>query len=174
MNDTDNIKFDLLNLYKTWAGEQKDVKIEQLPELASNRKYFKISSESKVAIGAYNPDKRENRAFIYLTKQLNKHKLCVPELYAENLEKDIYILQYLGDTTLYSYLSENRKNNDFPEDIIDLYKAALAELPKFQITAGKTIDYSVCYPRSAFDRQSMMWDLNYFKYYFLAFSRYSI
>ena len=50
---------------------------------------------------------------------------------------------------------------------VEIYRKVVDLLPHFQVEAGRDLDYSVCYPRASFDRQSITWDLNYFKYYFL-------
>ena len=50
---------------------------------------------------------------------------------------------------------------------VEAYRKVIATLPRFQIEAGRDLNYKVCYPRDSFDRQSIAWDLNYFKYYFL-------
>ena len=51
--------------------------------------------------------------------------------------------------------------------VVDAYRKVIATLPRFQVEAGRDLNYKVCYPRGSFDRQSIAWDLNYFKYYFL-------
>lgn len=50
---------------------------------------------------------------------------------------------------------------------MEAYRKTVAALPRFQVEAGRDLNYKVCYPRGSFDRQSIFWDLNYFKYYFL-------
>ena len=52
-------------------------------------------------------------------------------------------------------------------EAVEAYRKVVAILPRFQVEAGRDLNYKVCYPRASFDRQSIAWDLNYFKYYFL-------
>jgi hypothetical protein len=50
---------------------------------------------------------------------------------------------------------------------MEVYRQVVSILPRFQVEAARDLNYKVCYPRASFDRQSIAWDLNYFKYYFL-------
>ncbi|MEW6507995.1 MAG: RNase adapter RapZ [Bacteroidota bacterium] len=153
----------LIELFEKWANE-KSISFNPLPLSGSMRRYFRIESKNKSALAVYNPDKRENRAFIYLAKHFSKYELNVPKIYAQNLKENNYLIEDLGNQTLYSLISST--GNNFAATI-HLIKNALSQLPRFQISASRELDYSVCYPRAAFDKQSIMWDLNYFKYYFL-------
>src|ERR1019366_5762928 len=78
-----------------------------------------------------------------------------------------YLEEDLGDTTLFGFLSRNRVGETIAPQAVEAYRKVVAVLPRFQIEAGRDLNYKVCYPRASFDRQSIAWDLNYFKYYFL-------
>jgi aminoglycoside/choline kinase family phosphotransferase len=156
----------LTNLYKRWA-KGPVLEFTPLPPSGSYREYYRLKGTEKCAIAVYNTEKKENRAFIEFTKHFAKMGLPVPKIYGDDLEKNIYLLEDLGDTTLFSYLSEMRGEEEFTEKTIHIYKKVIDMLPRFQIEAGRDLNYNICYPRAQFDKQSMMWDLNYFKYYFL-------
>src|SRR5208337_3037225 len=96
-----------------------------------------------------------------------KHGLPVPEIYAEDLDQGAYLEEDLGDTSLFEFLSKNRTGENIAPAVIEAYRKVIATLPRFQVEAGRELNYKVCYPRGSFDRQSIAWDLNYFKYYFL-------
>jgi hypothetical protein len=51
--------------------------------------------------------------------------------------------------------------------VVEAYRKVVEILPRFQVEAGRDLNYEACYPIGSFDRQSVAWDLNYFKYYFL-------
>ena len=156
----------LIKLFEDWAKE-KLITLVPLPESGSNRKYFRLLSESKTAIGVFNPDRKENLAFITFTKHFLKKGLKVPRLYTHDLKQNIYLIEDLGDTTLFSLIDKKKTQDEIPADIINYYKDSLKNLIRFQIDGGNGLDYSVCYPREKFDKKSILWDLNYFKYYFI-------
>src|SRR5580765_7291011 len=100
-------------------------------------------------------------------RHFRRHGLPVPEIYGESLDHGAYLEQDLGSTTLFDFLQSNRPGEVIAPSVVEAYRKVVAVLPRFQIDAARDLDYSVCYPLGRFDRQSIAWDLNYFKYYFL-------
>src|ERR1051326_3094304 len=134
---------------------------------ASGRKIIRLIGGNRTAIGILHDVREENIAFIEFSRHFRRHDLPVPDIYATDLDQGAYIEEDLGDTTLFEFLSRNRSGESISPEVVVAYQKAVAVLPRFQVVAGKDLDYSVCYPRDSFDRQSIAWDLNYFKYYFL-------
>jgi len=133
----------------------------------SGRRIIRLLGEQNTAIGILYNVREENIAFLEFSRHFYRHGLPVAEIYAEDLSQGAYIEQDLGDTTLFEFLSNNRSGASIGESAVEYYRQALAILPRFQVEAGRDLNYKVCYPRGSFDRQSIAWDLNYFKYYFL-------
>ena len=118
-------------------------------------------------IGILYDVREENVAFIEFSRHFRRHGLPVPEIYAEDLSQGAYLEEDLGGTTLFEFLSGHREGATIAPEAVAAYRKVVAELPRFQVEAGRDLNYKVCYPRASFDRQSIAWDLNYFKYYFL-------
>lgn len=169
----DQINNILTELYRSWSSNWP-AQYTELPPSGSNRRYFRISGNDNQnkAIGVYNADRKENEAFISFSHSLRQAGVNVPEVFGEQLAYGVYIQQDLGNETLYSLLTRIRKENGgaFTDELKTIYKKVLKALTRIQTLGTQTIDFNKCYPRSAFDRQSMMWDLQYFKYYFLKLS----
>jgi aminoglycoside/choline kinase family phosphotransferase len=167
MKNTNNmIEQHLRILFEKWSNE-KLIKINILPASGSYRKYYRMYSDSKSCLGVYNQDSKENDAFIAFTHHFLSHSLQVPHIYAKNLDESIYLVEDFGDETLFIRLQKLRSEGLNQEEIISIYKKVIKELPKFQVLSSKDMNFTYCYPRPEFDKQSMLWDLNYFKYYFL-------
>ena len=133
----------------------------------SGRKIIRLANANVSAIGILYGVREENAAFLEFSKHFRRHGLPVPEIYSEDLEHGAYLEEDLGDTTLFEFLSKNRTGENIAPQVVEAYRKVVAVLPRFQVEAGRDLDYSVCYPNPSFDRQSIAWDLNYFKYYFL-------
>src|SRR5437773_4189448 len=133
----------------------------------SGRSIIRLGGVKLSAIRILHDVREENVAFLEFSRHFRRHGLPVPEVYAEDLNQGAYLEEDLGDTTLFEFLSKNRKSEEIAPRVVDAYKKVVAVLPRFQVEAGRDLDYGVCYPCPSFDRQSITWDLNYFKYYFL-------
>lgn len=133
----------------------------------SGRKIIRLSGGNANAIGVLYGVREENVAFLEFSRHFRRYGLPVPEIYAEDLSQGAYLEQDLGNTTLFDFLSRNRSGENIAQPVIDIYRKVVEILPRFQVEAGRDLNYAVCYPRASFDRQSIEWDLNYFKYYFL-------
>ena len=133
----------------------------------SGRRIIRFSNERATAIGILYGVREENRAFLEFSKHFYQHDLPVPQIYGEDLDHGAYLEEDLGDTTLFEFLAKNRHAEQIAAPVAEAYRKVVAVLPRFQVEAGRDLDYSVCYPIGSFDRQSVAWDLNYFKYYFL-------
>jgi aminoglycoside/choline kinase family phosphotransferase len=133
----------------------------------SGRKIIRLSNETARAIGILYGVREENVAFLEFSKHFRRHGLPVPEIYGEDLDQGAYLEEDLGDTTLFEFLSKNRKGDNIAAPVVEAYRKVVTVLPRFQAEAGCDLNYDVCYPIGSFDRQSIAWDLNYFKYYFL-------
>lgn len=153
----------MLALFREWSGEEA-VSIVHLPESGSERKYFRLEGSEKHAIGVYHPVQEETAAFLSFSAHFRHAGLNVPQVYGIDSTAETYLIEDLGNLSLFSLINSQEEFGGQP---FRQLQKSLAALIRFQAVAGKTLDYSVCYPRSAFDAQSVMWDLNYFKYNFL-------
>lgn len=152
--------------YKELFGKT-DIKTVALPQSGSDRKYFRIYDGSKSVISAYNANPEENEAFIGFTRHFISRGLPVPEIYGYLPEKFVYYLQDLGDMNMFTWLQQKQNSGGFDMEAEKFYGRVLEKLILFQVEGIKGLNLDLCYPHRSFDRQSMMWDMNYFKYMFL-------
>lgn len=136
-----------------------------LPVSGSGRLYFRVLFDGiekpKSLIVSYNENISENIAQKSFTQHFRNLKFRVPEILATD-PTFMYLLQTdVGDLTLFDMLSNNRKF------AIELYYKVIDDLLHFQIEGIKNLDLDVAYPIKQLDERSIMWDLNYFKYYFV-------
>jgi aminoglycoside/choline kinase family phosphotransferase len=162
----------IIDLYKK-RFQEVSVSVEILPPSGSYREYIRLTSPHFKAIGTWNEDVKENNAFIEFSRHFRNSGINVPEIYDYKPTDCIYLQEDLGNETLFNFLSVVRESEGFSDKITEVYRKVVHKLPQIQIVAGTNLNFDFCYPRSAFDRQSMMWDLNYFKYYFLKLAKIS-
>ncbi len=139
--------------------------IVELPSAGSARLYFRVFFENsghKPVLASFNPEVNENIAQYSFSMHFLKKGLKVPEIYAKDESYRYFLLQDLGDQTMLDAVAsmetgEKRK----------LYRKVLKQLLRFQTQGIEGLDLDVAWPVKKFGPDNILWDLNYFKYYFI-------
>ena len=158
----------LIDLYKQWKGAEP-ANVQQIPGGGSNRTYFRLTdNDGKSVIGVIGTSRDEDHAFIYLTEHFNKRKLPVPKILAASDDQLRYLQTDLGSMSLFDAVRGGREaGGRYTLKEQELLKRTIRELPNIQIRGAVGLDFSNCYPQAEFDVDSVLFDLNYFKYCFL-------
>lgn len=160
------MNYDILkNLYLKVTGKAT-TEVVELPSSGSNRRYFRLMGDPSL-IGAIGTSLEENNAFIYIDKHFHEKGLPVPKVLAVSEDGMAYIQEDLGDISLFASIEKGRKTRVFGEMEKNLLKKTIRLLPEIQFAGANGMDFTKCYPAIEFNRRSILWDLNYFKYCFL-------
>lgn len=158
----------LISLYKRWRGTEP-VSVEKLPGAGSNREYYRMADTGgESIIGVIGTSRDENHAFVYLARHFTKRQLPVPQVIAVDDDEQRYLQTDLGQVSLFNAIRGGRDaGGRYNQAEKALLVKTIRELPNMQIRGARGLDWDNCYPQPEFNTDSVLFDLNYFKYCFL-------
>lgn len=158
----------LIDLYTEWRGAEP-ANVQQIPGGGSNRTYFRLTDQQgQSVIGVIGTSRDEDHAFIYLTKHFSRLQMPVPKILAASDDQLRYLQTDLGSMSLFDAIRGGREaGGRYTLKEQELLRRTIRELPKMQIQGARDLDFENCYPQAEFDVDSVLFDLNYFKYCFL-------
>ncbi len=156
----------LQQLFLQYAGYPART-CQPLTPAGSNRQYFRLCADGLPVIGVVGTSQRENEAFLALAAHLRGKGLPVPEVFTVSEDRLCYLLQDLGDVSLFDLLMGAQKRGRYDEADIELLRQVMRLLPDVQWLGAQGLDFSQCYPSPELNRRGIQWDLHYFKYCFL-------
>ena len=151
-------------------GQLPDCQVSSLTPDGSDRLYYRITgpgNESFIAVDArgtglkqnHSSQLSQNQSFILIRNHLAALDFPVPKLLSQNHNCDFYLLQDLGDTTLYQTI----KKQGWSHQTIDLYRDTISLLLRLQSVAIEKFDPVWCYAGAYYDQQLIIdHELNYF------------
>lgn len=158
----------LIDLYRQWAGEAP-ANVQKLPQAGSNREYYRMAdADGATVVGVVGTSRDEDHAFVYLSNHFNKRRLPVPRVLAVSDDELCYLQTDLGSVSLFDAIVGGREaGGRYNVNEKELLVRTIRELPDIQIRGARGLDFSHCYPQPEFNMDSVLFDLNYFKYCFL-------
>lgn len=156
----------LKQLFEQTTNKKAESEV-QMAVSGSNRKYYRLQKGDESLVGVVGTSVEENMAFIEMSKHFAKKGLPVPEFKCASDDNLLYLQEDLGDVLLFDYVKKGRQTKLFTSHERAMLHKTMELLPKFQVVGAQGFDFSVCYPQPEFNKRSVLWDLNYFKYCFL-------
>ncbi|ETD21216.1 MULTISPECIES: RapZ C-terminal domain-containing protein [Prevotellaceae] len=159
---------ELNDLYLKWSGAQP-ANVEKIPGAGSNRAYYRMTdNKGETVIGVIGTSRDEDHAFVYLANHFATNRIPVPRVLAVSADELCYLQTDLGDVSLFSAIRGGRDaGGRYNQHEKQLLINTIRELPNIQIRGAHGLDWSNCYPQPEFNEDSVLFDLNYFKYCFL-------
>lgn len=136
-----------------------DFTITPLQQSGSARQNLIIETSDNKYILTFNEKIDENESFFYLTNAFYNLQLHVPEIYAINAERNLYLQQYVGSNTLSEVITKEGQS----ERVKNLVGKTIKALSNFQQKTLGNIDFSNAYEYEAYDSFPVTHDLYYFK-----------
>jgi aminoglycoside/choline kinase family phosphotransferase len=128
-----------------------------------DRQYYRVTTPTETIIATYSLDVKENNTFFSFTKTMADAGLQVPQLLATSKDATMYLQQDLGTTCLLDAIEKD----GYTTTNFALYKTAVTQLAKLNITCADKIDYDLCLVNKQFDAKAALFDLNYCYNYFV-------
>ncbi|MFM7645540.1 MAG: phosphotransferase [Sphingomonadales bacterium] len=149
----------LYTRYKGVAPASLDV----LPQSGSERRYFRLRGSQESVIGTFGNNIKENETFFYFSDHFTKKGLAVPAILAISEDRQFYLQEDLGDTSLLDHL----ESKGFTDEVYQLFSKTTKALVELQVKGDEGLNYNKCLTNKVFGKQAILADLLYFKYYFL-------
>ncbi len=144
-------------------------RIVPLSAHASKRRMFRLQhAEKKLSvIAVVNDNIAENDAFVAFSHAFSHAHLPVPSVSAYQRDTGIYLVEDLGDETLYDKLCAHSPSCCYSNAVFDDYKKVTELLADFQIQAAKLINVNDCFEGAYFNAEAAREDIDAFYDFFL-------
>jgi aminoglycoside/choline kinase family phosphotransferase len=166
MVTADAARNDLHALFEATFGERVR-SCEPLRADGSSRLLFRLAGDHRSVVGVRHDNREENAAFLGFSRHFRALGLPVPEIFAEDPDRGLYLETDLGNESLAVRHQRARETGSGSESVLSLYEKVVRRLPRFQVFGAGGLDRSLCYQGCEFDAEAMHRDLAYFRDSFL-------
>ena len=144
---------------------QAGARVVPLTGDASDRRYFRvITGEGRTRVIALHagPFEFETLPFVNVARLFQAIPLPVPDILDHADDLGILLLQDLGDVTLQAHLGAAA-----PTEHAALYREAVSFIVRLQTRGRELTSHSFLPYRIAFDREKLLWELDFFLKHFM-------